>query len=100
VKKSKCAGLSQKIAFPAPNLCSLPVASIWHNTVAQHNCAPPNESVINWTWLQLSISDWSIIMIGLGGLLLVVPTYMQFRLQNCSWDFNFIWLFIRNIINK
>jgi hypothetical protein len=29
--------------------------------------------------MQLSISDWSIIMIGPGGLLLVVPTYMQFQ---------------------
>jgi hypothetical protein len=26
-------------------------------------------------------SDWSIIMIGPGGLLLVVPMYMQFQLQ-------------------
>jgi len=29
---------------------------------------------------KLSIFDWSIIMIGPGGLLLVVPTYMQFQL--------------------
>jgi hypothetical protein len=33
------------------------------------------KSVINWTSLRLSISDCLIIMIGLGGLLLVVPTY-------------------------
>ncbi len=35
--------------------------------------AGKEETAINWTWLQLSISDWSIIMIGPGGLLLVVP---------------------------
>jgi hypothetical protein len=34
----------------------------------------------NWTWHRLSISDWSIIMIGPGALLLVVPTYMEFQL--------------------
>jgi hypothetical protein len=41
--------------------------------------------VINCTWLRLSISDWSIIMIGPGGLLLVVPMYMQVRLQFYWW---------------
>jgi hypothetical protein len=29
--------------------------------------------------------DWSITMIGPGGLLLVVPTYMQFQLQFYWW---------------
>jgi hypothetical protein len=43
------------------------------------------KSVINWTWLQLSIFDWSIIMIGPGGLLLVVRTYMQFQLRFYWW---------------
>jgi hypothetical protein len=43
------------------------------------------KSVTNWTWLRLSISDWLIIMIGPGGLLLVVPTYMQFQLQFYWW---------------
>jgi hypothetical protein len=43
--------------------------------------APSQKSVINWTWLRFSISDRSIIMIGPSGLLLVVPTYMQFKLQ-------------------
>jgi hypothetical protein len=50
-----------------------------------HSCAPPKKSVINWTWLRLSISDWSIIMIGPGGLLLVVPMNMQFQLQFYCW---------------
>jgi hypothetical protein len=39
------------------------------------------KNVLNGTWLRRSISDWSIIMIGPGGLLLVVPTYMEFQLQ-------------------
>jgi len=33
----------------------------------------------------LSISNWSITMIGSGGLLLVVPTNMQFPLQFYWW---------------
>jgi hypothetical protein len=50
--------------------------------MVQQSCAPPKQSVINRTWLRLSISsDWSIIMIGPGGLLLVVPTYMPIQLQ-------------------
>ncbi len=39
-------------------------------------CTPPKKSVINCTWLRLSISHWlitMITMIGPGGLLLVVP---------------------------
>jgi len=43
------------------------------------------EEPINWTWLWLSICDSSIIMIGTGGLLLVVPTYMQFQSQFYWW---------------
>jgi hypothetical protein len=43
------------------------------------------KSVINWTWLRLSISHWSIVMIDAGGLLLVVPTYMQFQSQFYWW---------------
>ncbi len=34
--------------------------------------------------MRLSISDWSIIMIGPGGLLLVVPTY-----EICSSSYRF-----------
>jgi hypothetical protein len=41
-------------------------------------------SVINCTWLELSVSDWSIIMIAPSGLLLVVPTYMQFYCWGCK----------------
>jgi hypothetical protein len=33
------------------------------------------KSVINKIWLVLSVSDWVIIMIGPGGLLLVVPQF-------------------------
>jgi len=39
----------------------------------KHSCAPPDSSVINWTGLRFSISNWSIITIGPDGLLLVVP---------------------------
>jgi hypothetical protein len=35
------------------------------------------ESVINMIWIMLHDFDWSIIMIGPGDLLLVVPTYLQ-----------------------
>ncbi len=79
-KKSKCTSLAQEICFSSSNSCSLP----WL-VKAQHNCAPPKKSVINWTWLRLSISHWSIKMIGPGGLLLVVPTYMQFQLHFYRW---------------
>jgi len=49
---------------------------------AQRSCAPPNKnSVINCTWLRLSICDLSISAIGPGGLLLVVPMYMHFHFQ-------------------
>ncbi len=52
-----------------------------------HRCVVSSlrEEPINWTWLWLSISDWSIIMIGPGGLLLVVSMYMQFQLQFYWW---------------
>jgi len=73
VQKSKCASLAQEIGFSASTSCIL---LCWNK--AQHNYAPPKKSVINWTWLRLSIPDLSIIMIGPGGLLLIVPTYMQF----------------------
>jgi hypothetical protein len=79
VKKSKCAGLGQEIGFFAPNSCSLP----W--LVKSTTRAPQKKSVINWTQPWFSIFDWSIIMIGPGGLLLVVPTYMQFQLQFYWW---------------
>jgi hypothetical protein len=80
VEKSNCTDLAQEIGVFAPNLCSM----LWL-VKAQHSCAPPKKSVINWTWLRLRISDWLIIMIGPGGLLLVVATYMQFPLQFYWW---------------
>jgi len=64
----------------SPNSCGLPCLV----KVATQLCTS-KKSVINWTWLRLSISDWSIIIIGPGGLLLVVPTYMQFQLQFYRW---------------
>jgi hypothetical protein len=79
-KKSKCAVLAQEIGFSAPY--SWNRRGWWK---AQYSCAPPKKSVINWTWLRLSIFDWSIITIGPGGLLLVVPMYMQFSLQFYWW---------------
>jgi hypothetical protein len=40
----------------------------------QQCCIHAEKSVINMIWHLFSISDWSIIMIGPGGLLLVVPS--------------------------
>ncbi len=84
VKKSKCAGLAQEIGFFCTKLMHAGCRGWWK---AQQSSAPPKKkkSVINWTWLRLSIFDWSIIMIGPGGLLLVVPTYLQFQLQFYWW---------------
>ncbi len=56
VKKSKCAGLAQEIGFSAPNTCSLP----WLVNGATQLCTSKKKSVINWTWLWLNISDWSM----------------------------------------
>ncbi len=74
VEKSKCAGLAQEIGFSSPNSCSLP----WLAKGATQLCTS-KRTVINCTGLRLSVSDWLVIMIGPGGLLLVVPTYMQFQ---------------------
>jgi hypothetical protein len=52
----------------------------------KQSCAPPKKSVINWTWLRLSISDWSVILIGPDGLLSVVFTNMQFPVQFYCWQ--------------
>jgi hypothetical protein len=71
--KSKSAGLAQEIGFVAPNSCTLQ----WLLKCATQLCTFKKEC--NKLDLRLSISDWSIIMIGPGGLLLVVPMYMQFR---------------------
>jgi hypothetical protein len=54
--------------------------------------------VINWTSLQLSISNWLIIMIGPGGLLIVVPMHMQFRLQFYWWGCQKIEAKLRHLI--
>jgi hypothetical protein len=89
LKTSNCASLAQEIGFSAPNSCSMlcPVNCIYVGTAysCRHRVAPPKKSVINWTWLRRSISDWSIVLIGPGGLLLVFPTYMQFQSQFYRW---------------
>jgi hypothetical protein len=51
------------------------------NTIFLHYKAGP----INMIWLVLSVFDWSIIMIRPGGLLLVVPTYLQSQFQFYWW---------------
>jgi hypothetical protein len=51
----------------------------------QQRCTPAEKSVINKIWLVLLIFDWPIIMIRPGGLLLVVPTYLQFPVQFYGW---------------
>jgi hypothetical protein len=59
----------------------LAVGGKWCHTVVHLQ----KKSVMNCTWLRLSISDSSIIMIGPRGLLLVVPKYMQFYVQFYWW---------------
>jgi hypothetical protein len=55
----------------------------------QHCGAAPAEkkSAINIIRLQLSVSDWSIILIGPGGLLLVVPPHPPYSLLFTSFNF-------------
>ncbi len=43
----------------------------------QQTCALLEKSVLNMIWPMLPIFDWPIIMIGPGGLLLVVRSYMH-----------------------
>jgi len=45
----------QEIGFSAPKFEQRAVAGKRCNT----SRAPPKKSVINWTWLRLSVSDWS-----------------------------------------
>jgi hypothetical protein len=81
VKKVKMCWFRSRIWFFCTKFVQL--ARGWYK--AQHSRASPKKSVINWTWLQLSISDWSIVMIRPGGLQLVVLTYMQFQSQFYWW---------------
>jgi hypothetical protein len=69
-KNSKCASLAQNVLLVSPHQRRAACLGLYK---VKHSCAPPNISVINWTWLRLSISNWSIITIGPDGLLLVVP---------------------------
>jgi hypothetical protein len=54
IKKSKCASLPHEIGFFAPKPCRFPLL-----VKGATHCAPPKMSVINWTWLWISIYDWS-----------------------------------------
>jgi hypothetical protein len=69
-ENSKHAGLAQENSFGSAQSHSLRwlVKSRSNNAVHLQK-----KSVINTIWLVLSISDWLIMMIGPGGLLLVVP---------------------------
>jgi hypothetical protein len=82
-KKVKMCWFTSGNWFSCTKIVQLLVAGKRGNTFL---CAFTKEC-INWTWLQLSISDWSIIMISPDGLLLVVPTYMQFHLQFYWWGY-------------
>ncbi len=79
-EKVKICRFSRGNWFFCPKYVQLVVAGKRRN-IAVHL----QKRVINWTWLRLSISDWSIIMIGRGGFLLVVPTNMEFQLQFYWW---------------
>jgi hypothetical protein len=48
-------------------------------------CCAPARDECNKYDLVLPVFDWPIIMIGLGGLLLVVPIYLQSSLQFYGW---------------
>jgi len=74
VKQSKCAGSAQEIDFSAPNLCNLPwlVKGAIQLYTSKKKCNKLNLTAAQYFWLVN-------LMIGPGGLLLVVPTYMQFR---------------------
>jgi hypothetical protein len=80
-KKWKCAGLAQEIDFSAPNSCTLQWPGKWRNTAVHFQ----NKECNKLDLIAAQYSDWSIIMIGPGGLLLVVPKYMQFQLQFYWW---------------
>jgi hypothetical protein len=69
-KKSNHASLAQQNGFGSALL-----QSFWRlvKGIAKHS-----------TWLLLSVSDWSITMIGPGGLL--SPTYLQSQHQSYGWS--------------
>jgi len=73
-EKVKMCRFSSGNRFFFTKFVQLAMAGTRRNTVVH----PPKQSVINWTWQRLSISDWSIIMIGPDGLLLVVPIYSSY----------------------
>jgi hypothetical protein len=76
VKKSKYASLAQEIGFSAPNSCTVP----WLVKGATQLCTSKEEC----KKLDLTISDWSIRMIGPGGLLLLVIMYIEFYWWGCQ----------------
>jgi hypothetical protein len=64
---------------------------------------PLEKSVINMIWLLILVFDWPIIMIRPGGLLLVVPTYLQSLFHFYWWGckkVNSLNLDVRNIFAR
>ncbi len=68
--KSKFAGLALEMVFLL-HVCSV----CWGWLKAQQRCAPAREECKKYDLMVIRIFDWSIIMIGPGGLLLVVPSF-------------------------
>jgi hypothetical protein len=76
-EKSKCAGFAQENSFSTAYLLCL-LRLVKKPSKSLHLL---EKSVINMIALSLHVFDWPIIMIGPGGLLLIVPTYLQFHFQ-------------------
>jgi hypothetical protein len=67
-EKSKYAGLGQENNFGPAYVLRL---------LVQQSCAHAREECNNMIWLLIPDFDWKNIMIGPGGLISVVPTYLQ-----------------------
>jgi hypothetical protein len=83
----------RKLVWGQHNCTGLGVAGERHNRAVHLQ----KKSVINVIWLLLSVSDWSIIIIGPGGLLLLVPRPIccpcfSFRKWGCKSVKNQTWM--------
>jgi hypothetical protein len=76
-EKSKCAGFAQENSF-STGICALFAEAGKKRSKGMHLL---EKSVINTISLSLHVFYWPIIMIGPGGLLLIVPTYLQSHFQ-------------------
>jgi hypothetical protein len=77
-ERQNCASFSSGNWFFCTKFVQLP----WLVKVVTQLCTSKKEC----NKLDLTAAQyWSIVMIGLGGLLLVVSTYMQFQLQVYGW---------------